>query len=198
MQAFSLLLVLGALAAANPLALRPTIFNDQTHSLSDIKPQHNVLQHPLTTPSPFSSNSVSLEIEGYSIFGIPIYITPIAVGTPNQVFRVWLDLSFSGLLVRSVDCGATSSFPCGYGGEQGFLYNHSASATFEDPIEDFYLPLPAHNVYGRVARDRVQLVNFGLENVTLGEVDEFSGENYLLLVMADIADGYVSHPYLIS
>lgn len=64
-------------------------------------------------------------------------ITPIAVGTPNQVFRVYLDLDFDGLLVRDITCGESTGLDCGFGGDLGFLYNGSASSTYEDGDEKF-------------------------------------------------------------
>lgn len=165
-------------------------------ALSSANPLLPNTQFPLTSPSnaeplPLKDGVATLEVQGWSIFGSPAYITPIAVGTPIQVFRAYIDLDFSGLLVRDISCGADSNFNCGYGGEQGFVYNGSASSTYQDADESFDFMLPATFFYGNVSLDDVKLVDRSLENVTLGSVTDFHGENYFLLILSDIADGHV-------
>lgn len=174
-----------AFAQANtlPSRLRITSHHQQQSPLKDYN-----TQQPLHQPSEsLSTNSTTLEVTGWNIFGFPAYTTPIAVGSPPQPFRLWLALDYGGLVVRSTACD--DYLECGYGAELGFSYNASASTTSQDLNETFWLRLPGHNAYGNVTRDEAMLNNFELKNVTLGAIDEFYGENFGLMFLADVADG---------
>lgn len=130
-------------------------------------------------------HSTTLEIESGSWYGFPFYYTNIALGTPNQAFRVLLDLDYGGLIIRAPGCNAPY-FDCG----PGFEYNHSASSTYQDEHERFGLHLPGQFAYGNVSTDYMQLVSLNISNVTFGEVDDFSGENLFLIMLEYVVDGY--------
>lgn len=147
------------------------------------------LQLPLKPQTPpiddqSSPGITTLEVEAWEFFGSSAYVTPIAVGTPNQVFRAFIDLDFGGLLVRGIDCT-----DCGYGDEDDLYYNSSASSTFKDGDERFAFMVPATHIRGQVSRDDVHLVHFWLQNVTLGAVDEYYGENWFYDILSLVADG---------
>lgn len=204
MDLSSLLTVLGfaLLTSATPLSSYASPLQHQQNAITDLKdrifsPAADRPQLPLTPSNPdtLTADTATLEITGWNIYGIPAYTTPIAVGSPNQVFRALLDLNFGGLLVRAANCGEETEDHCGYGGDLGLVYNASASETYEDAHERFIFALPEdHAVYGQVARDRMQLVQLGLKNVTLGAVENIFGGNFFYLVAEDLADGYVLEP----
>ena len=129
------------------------------------------------------SKTARLEINSGEFFGFPYYSTNVALGTPNQAFRMVLDLDFGGLLVRVPGCG--DNFGCGH----GFEYNHSMSSTYVGQKERFGMQLPAHRAEGTVSMDSLQLVSLNVSNVTFGEVDDFHGENLWYLMLEEIADG---------
>ena len=190
MLALSLFL---ALSSATPLSRFTSNFRDTINSIQQQTQQLPLI--PNSNPETQDSGIVTLEIEAWFIFGIPVYITPIAIGNPNQVFRVVVDTGFNGLLVRSVTCDENEGVDdCGYGGELGFAYNSSASSTYVDGEERFDFMLPGHHLRGNVSVDELTLVNFELEGVKFGSVDTFYGENYFLMILADISDGYVFPP----
>jgi hypothetical protein len=155
-------------------------------------PHKRDVQQPLISPTDENTNGVhhiaGLEIECALFWGLlPFYWTNIAIGTPNQAFRMILDLSYGGLLVRSPDCGWNGPEIEGCGG--GFAYWSNHSSTYTDKNETFFMQLPAHTAYGRVSKDHVQLVGLNITDVVFGEVDQFSGENFVLLTMEHYADG---------
>ena len=125
-----------------------------------------------------------LEIESGSWFGIPFYYTNIALGTPNQAFRMLLDLDFGGAIVRAPECNAPY-FDCGH----GFAYYNNKSSTYQDEHERFGLHLPGQFANGNVSTDCLQLVSLNISNVTFGEVDDFHGENIFLIALEDVVDG---------
>lgn len=108
-----------------------------------------------------------LEIDSASLLNlIPFYWTTIALGTPNQPFRMILDLDYGGAVVRSEQC-------LDYSCERGFNYSSKASSTFHDEQERFLLRLPAQFAYGNVSRDHMQLVALNITDVMFGAVDDF-------------------------
>lgn len=131
-----------------------------------------------------AKHSATLPISLYSFLGIPIYRTNIAIGTPNQAFRVILDLAYGGLAVRSVDCDPRDC-------KIGFTYNGTRSLSNEELDERFCLALPAHTACGNIIRDTLHLISVNIENTTFGDVDVFYGENIFYYVLAQISDGYV-------
>lgn len=181
-------------AAATASTLQERVLSRARHPDSSIEVSwetitrsKRALQEPLLTNNdnvdPSSSGSATLQIESSSFMGlIPFYWTNIALGTPNQAFRMILDLNYPGALVRSELC---NDYDCG----QGFNYSSDASYTYHDEHERFDLHLPAQYVYGNVSKDHMQLVGLNISEVTFGAVDDFHGENFLYGVMAYYADG---------
>lgn len=143
-------------------------------------------QYPITA-EPYhaiSKHSATLEIHSVEFLGfLSFFYTNIALGTPNQAFRMLLDLSYGGLLVRGPSCDSPY---CGH----GFEYNHSTSSTYHNSRERFSMHLPAQYVYGNVSRDELQLASLGISNVSLGEVDDFYGENWIFNFLSEQMDGY--------
>ena len=174
------------------LARQPLILDSVDHTSDRLEKRD---QTPLAFSNGIHSNgnfhSARLEINYWNFLGLPIYTTNIAVGSPNQAFRMLLDLRFGGLMVRSIDCGNDGP-GCGYG---GFSYNHTASSTYENGHQRFLVHLPAQYAYGNISRDDVHLVSLALSNLTFGEVDDFYGDNIYYSALADVADGSVYCTY---
>ena len=146
-------------------------------------------QQPLIVPThnhyhDATKHSAKLEINSGQFFGYPYYSTNIALGTPNQAFRMLLDMNFGGLLVRAPHCGEPMG--CGH----GFEYDQSASSTYKDAEERFMLHLPAQFAYGNVSMDDLHLVSLGIMNMTFGAVDDFYGENLWYYFLEEVVDGY--------
>jgi hypothetical protein len=145
-----------------------------------------LLQKDVATLS--KHHTARLDIHSDSFLGlIPFYWTNIALGTPNQAFRMIIDLSYAGAVVRAPNC--TDPFP---GCDAGFIYYHNQSSTYRPEYEHFSIPLPGHTLAGTVSTDHMQLIDLNITDVTFGEVDDIHGENWLIMSMTAHADGYAN------
>jgi hypothetical protein len=129
-----------------------------------------------------SDHPASLQISMSTIGGYPVYQTPIAIGNPAQPFRAWLNMNLNGLYVRSTAC-ATSD--CG----QGFTYDPKKSTMRKSSGHRFEVHPKDWTVGGNVSTDTLHLVSVDVENATVGEIDEYRGEDLFYYVLEFTADG---------
>jgi hypothetical protein len=129
-----------------------------------------------------SDHPASLQISMSTIGGYPVYYAPIAIGNPAQPFRAWLNMNINGLYVRSTACAKSD---CG----QGFTYDPKKSATRKSSGDRFEVRPKGWTVGGNVSTDTLHLVSVAIENATVGEVDEYWGEDLFYYVMEFTADG---------
>lgn len=135
--------------------------------------------------SPHSLNGdhpASLEISMSTIGGYPVYHTPIAIGSPAQPFRAWLNMNLNGLYVRSIAC---SKRDCG----RGYTFDPSRSTTRKSLGHRFELRPKDWTVGGNVSSDTLHLVSVDIDNATVGEIDKYEGEDLFYYVMEFVADG---------
>ncbi|KAF2172259.1 hypothetical protein M409DRAFT_49983 [Zasmidium cellare ATCC 36951] len=121
-----------------------------------------------------------LELQRRDFFGLPFIFTNIAIGTPPQPFMLFVDLTFGGLAVRSVDCQQ-----CG----RHVAFDRTASVSCESMDHRFSLFLDGHTAQGAMLKDDLHLGESSLRNATFGAADTFYGENMMLLILADMSDG---------
>jgi hypothetical protein len=124
----------------------------------------------------------SLEISMSTIGGYPVYHTPIAIGSPAQPFRAWLNMNLNGLYVRSTAC---SKRDCG----RGYTYDPSRSTTRKSLGHRFEVHPKDWTVGGNVSADTLHLVSVDVGNATVGEIDKYEGEDLFYYVMEFVADG---------
>lgn len=124
----------------------------------------------------------SLQISMSTIGGFPIYHTPIAIGSPAQPFRAWLNMNLDGLYVRSAAC---SKSDCG----RGFTYDQTKSTTRKSTGRRFEVHPKDWTVGGTVSTDTLHLVSVDIDNATVGEIDKYEGENLFYYVMEFVVDG---------
>jgi hypothetical protein len=129
-----------------------------------------------------SDHPASLQISMSTIGGYPIYSTPIAIGTPAQPFRVWLNMNLNGLYVRSTAC-ATSD--CG----RGFAYDPKKSTTRKSSGHRFEVHPKGWTVGGNVSTDTLHLVSVDVGNATVGEIDEYWEDDLFYYAMEYTVDG---------
>jgi hypothetical protein len=129
-----------------------------------------------------SDHPASLQISMSTIGGYPVYYTPIAIGNPAQPFRAWLNMNLKGLYVRSTACAKSD---CG----QGFTYDPNQSTTRKSSGHRFEVHPKGWTVGGNVSTDTLHLVSVKVENATVGEIDEYWGEDLFYYVMEFTADG---------
>lgn len=127
-------------------------------------------------------SSASLQISMSTIGGFPIYHTPIAIGSPAQPFRAWLNMNLNGLYVRSAAC---SKSDCG----RGFTYDPTKSATRKSSGRRFEVRPKDWTVGGTVSTDTLHLVSVNVDNATVGEIDTYEGEDLFYYVMEFVVDG---------
>ena len=140
---------------------------------------------PPTPEIPHSLNGdhpASLEISMSTIGGYPVYHTAIAVGTPAQPFRAWLNLNLNGVYVRSAAC---SKQDCG----RGYTYDPSRSTTRKSLGHRFEVHPKDWTVGGNVSNDILHLVSVDIASATFGEIDKYEGDDLFYYVMEFIADG---------
>lgn len=140
---------------------------------------------PATPEGPHSLNGghpASLEISMSTIGGYPVYHTPIAIGSPAQPFRAWLNFNLNGLYVRSTAC---SKQDCG----RGYAYDPSRSTTRKSLGHRFEVHPKDWTVGGNVSSDTLHLVSVDVDNATVGEIDKYEGEDLFYYVMEFVADG---------
>jgi hypothetical protein len=135
------------------------------------------LQHGLNGDHP-----ASLELSMSTIGGYPVYHTPIAIGSPAQPFRAWLNMNLNGLYVRSTAC---SKRDCG----RGYTYDPSRSTTRKSRGHRFEVHPKDWTVGGKVSSDVLHIVSIDVGNATVGEIDKYEGEDLFYYVMEFVADG---------
>lgn len=123
-----------------------------------------------------------LEISRLDLFGFPFYFTYIAFGSPPQPFALFIDLEYGAAVVRAVGCANDC-------GQRVFAYNYSASSTSHDENLRVGMPLAGHTGQGTLYRDDAHIVSLEAQNMTLGAIDTFYGENLLLSILAEFCDG---------
>jgi hypothetical protein len=109
-----------------------------------------------------SDHPASLQISMSTIGGYPVYQTPIAIGNPAQPFR---------------DCG------------QGFAYDPKKSITRKSSGHRFKVHPKDWTVGGNVSTDTLHLASVDVTIATVGEIDEYWGEDLFYYVMEFTADG---------
>jgi hypothetical protein len=129
-----------------------------------------------------SDHPASLQISMSTIGGYPVYQTPIAIGNPAQPFRAWLNMNLDGLYVRSTACAKSD---CG----QGFAYDPKKSTTRKSSGHRFKVHPKDWTVGGNVSTDTLHLASVDVTIATVGEIDEYWGEDLFYYVMEFTADG---------
>lgn len=132
---------------------------------------------------PGSANgSVVLEIEAFEYLWSPFYTANVTFGNPPQPFKMLLDLTWGGAVTRSTSCGSDC-------GPRPFMYNSSNSSTSNDLGLNFGLPLYLYVAQGALFSDDMHLVSLQLPNVTVGALDTFYGDDWVLNNLGFFCDG---------
>lgn len=166
--------------------------NDISNSLNqqhlNLKPHQIVLGHHHThkpkksPPIQALHHPATLPISMSTIGGYPIYHAPMALGTPPQPFKAWLNPNLNGLYVRSSKC---SKRDCG----RGFVYDAEKSESRESLERRFEVHPEGWVVGGNVSTDVLRLVSLDVDGVSVGEVDEYRGEELFWFVLEFVVDG---------
>lgn len=100
------------------------------------------------------------------------YFGEIALGTPNQSFKVVFDTGSSNLWVPSHSCWSPACFIHS-------TYKSSKSSTYHKDGENFEIQYGSGGVKGFLSQDTVSLGGVAASNVTFGEVTTLSGLSFL-------------------